>query len=170
SNDKHRNTVTRFMTYFEYTFGQGRTPFTVPPWTFANHYWYSPIYNLPKTPGHEGEYGTNDQFDYHPVQPFALPHRKGILTHPAWLVAFASNTHTDPVRRGRWIREKLLAGVVPDVPITVDAKIPDDPPRTLRERLHSVTQAAACAKCHSRMNPLGYPLEQFDDFGRFRTV
>jgi cytochrome c553 len=170
SPNKHANSVTRFMTYFEYTFGHGRTPFTVPPWTFANHYWYSPIYNLPKTPGHEGAYGGDDQLDYHPEQPFALPHRKGILTHPAWLVAFASNTHTDPVRRGRWIREKLLAGVVPDVPITVDAKIPDDAPRTLRERLHSVTQAAACVKCHSRMNPLGYPLEQFDDFGRFRTA
>lgn len=162
--------LTRYMTYFDYTFGQGLTPFTVPPWAFGNHYWYSPIYNLPKTPGREGKYGGDDRLDYHPVQPFALPHRKGILTHPAWLVAFASNTHTDPVRRGRWIREKLLAGVVPDVPITVDAKIPDDAPRTLRERLHSVTQAAACTKCHSRMNALGYPLEQFDDFGRFRTA
>ena len=40
----------------------------------------------------------------------------------------------------------------------------------LPQRVHSVTQAAACVKCHSRMNDLGYPLEQFDDFGRFRTV
>ena len=170
SNRNHDNSVTRFMTYFEYTFGKGHTPFTITPWSHGNHYWYSPIYNLPKMPGREGKYGGNDAFDYHPVQPFALPNRKGILTHPAWLVAFSSNTHSDPIRRGRWIREKLLAGVVPDVPITVDAKIPDDPPRTLRERVHSVTQAAACAKCHSKMNQLGYPLEQFDDFGRFRTA
>jgi hypothetical protein len=170
SKDRHGNSLTRFMTHFEYTFGHGRIPFTVTPWSHGNHYWYSPIYNLPNTPGREGKYGGDDRLDYHPVQPFALPHRKGILTHPAWLVAFASNTHTDPVRRGRWIREKLLAGVVPDVPIAVDAKIPDDPPLTLRERLHSVTKAAACSKCHSRMNALGYPLEQFDDFGRFRTA
>ena len=30
------------------------------------------------------------------------------------------NLETDPVRRGKWIREKLLAGTIPDVPITVD--------------------------------------------------
>lgn len=166
----HENSLTRYMTHFEHTFGKGCTPFTVTPWTHGNHFWYSPIYNLPKTPGHEGKYGGDDLLDYQPVQPFALPHRKGILTHPAWLIAFASNTQTDPVRRGRWIREKLLAGVVPDVPITVDARIPDEPSRSLRERVHSVTQAAACVKCHSRMNPLGYPLEQFDDFGRFRSA
>jgi hypothetical protein len=64
----------------------------------------------------------------------------------------------------------LLAGVVPDVPITVDAKVPDDPHKTLRERVNAVTTATACVKCHSRMNDLGFPLEQFDDFGRFRTV
>jgi hypothetical protein len=121
-------------------------------------------------PGREGKYGGNDGFDYHPVQPFPLANRKGILTHPAWLVAFSANTASDPIRRGRWIREKLLAGVVPDIPITVDAKVPEDPHRTLRERVSSVTKGAACIKCHSRMNDLGYPLEQFDDFGRFRTI
>ena len=40
----------------------------------------------------------------------------------------------------RWIREKLLAGRVPDVPITVDAQVPEDPHKTLRERVESVTE------------------------------
>ena len=93
----------------------------------------------------------------------------GILTHPAWLMAHASNTHTDPVVRGKWIREKLLAGHVPDIPITVDAKIPDDHDKTIRERF-SVTEAQQCWKCHEKMNPLGYAFENFDDFGRYRTV
>lgn len=166
----HDNSVVRFMTHFEYTFGNGHTPFTILPWAHGNQYWYSPIYNLPKMPGQGAKYGGNDRFDYHPVQPFAVQNRKGILTHPAWLVAFSANTASDPIRRGKWIREKLLAGVVPDVPITVDAKVPDDPHKTLRERVAMATKAAACVKCHSRMNDLGYPLEQFDDFGRFRTT
>jgi cytochrome c553 len=170
SKANHDNSLVRLMTHFEYTFGKGHTPFTILPWAHGNQFWYSPIYNLPSMPGQGGRYGGNDQFDYHPVQPFSLPNRKGILTHPAWLVAFSANTASDPIRRGKWIREKLLAGVVPDVPITVDAKVPDDAPKTLRERVHSVTKAAACTKCHSRMNDLGYPLEQFDDFGRFRTI
>jgi len=166
----HDNSLTRYMTHFDHTFGKGHNPFTILPWAHGNQYWHAPIYNLPKMPGRGGQYGDGDDLDYQPVQPFALPNRKGLLTHPAWLVAFSANTHSDPIRRGRWIREKLLAGVVPDVPITVDAKIPDDPPHTLRERVHSATQGATCAKCHSRMNQLGYPLEAFDDFGRYRTA
>jgi cytochrome c553 len=166
----HDNSVLRFMTYFEATFGKGLTPFTNTPWQFGNRFRYAEIYNLGAMPGHGGKYEPGQTFDYHPVQPFPVPNRKGILTHPAWLVAFSANTASDPIRRGRWIREKLLAGVVPDLPITVDAKVPDDPHKTLRERVSAVTKTAACAKCHGRMNDLGYPLEQFDDFGRFRTV
>ncbi|VTT98223.1 signal peptide protein : Uncharacterized protein OS=Pirellula staleyi (strain ATCC 27377 / DSM 6068 / ICPB 4128) GN=Psta_3062 PE=4 SV=1: PSD4: PSCyt3 [Gemmataceae bacterium] len=103
-------------------------------------------------------------------QPFAVPNRKGILTHPAWLVAHSENSATDPVRRGKWVREKLLAGVVPDVPITVDAVIPEDPHKTLRQRLDAATGKQACMKCHQNMNPIGVTFEVFDDFGRHRTV
>ena len=71
--------------------------------------------------GGNGKYTDQDYWDFPTTQPFQIPNRKGILTHPAWLVAHSQNTETDPVRRGRWVREKLLAGYVPDVPITVDA-------------------------------------------------
>ena len=47
----------------------------------------------------------------------------------------------DPVRRGRWVREKLLAGRVPTCPITVDAQVPEDHTKTLRARVESVTSA-----------------------------
>ena len=103
-------------------------------------------------------------------QPFFVPHRKGILTHPAWLIAHAQNSANDPIRRGKWIREKLLAGMVPDVPITVDAQIPEHKDKTLRERLDLATNKPACWKCHQHMNPLGLAFEIFDDFGRFRTA
>ena len=108
-------------------------------------------------------------WDYKTVQPAKVANRKGILTHPAWLIAHAQNTETDPVIRGKWIREKLLAGTIPDVPITVDAVIPEDHHMTLRGRLASATEQEYCWKCHELMNPLGYPLESYDDFGRFRT-
>ena len=108
-------------------------------------------------------------WNYPTVQPAKMEHRKGLLTHPAWLIAFAANTETDPVRRGRWVREKLLAGTVPDVPVTVDAVIPEDHTKTLRQRLETKTQAEYCWKCHERMNPLGNSFEMFDDFGRYRT-
>lgn len=164
----HETDLSRLMNLFEDTFGRGGRPFTTFPWAHGNRLWHSPIYNLPRTPV-EGSYGKESVFDYNPVQPFPMPHRRGILTHPAWLIAHSANTATDPVRRGKWIREKLLAGSVPEVPITVDAKIPDDPHKTLGERLGMVTGKRECWKCHVRMNPLGIPFESYDDFGRFRT-
>jgi hypothetical protein len=110
-----------------------------------------------------------DDWNYPSAQPAKMQHRKGMLTHPAWLIAHALNTETDPVIRGKWIREKLLAGTVPDIPITVEAVVPEDHHNTLRTRLAKVTEKKYCWKCHEYMNPLGYAFEMYDDFGRFRT-
>ena len=108
-------------------------------------------------------------WDYPTEQPATIPNRKGMLTHPAWLIAHAQNLETDPIHRGKWIREKLLAGTIPDVPITVDAVIPPDHHKTLRQRMEVRTGDAYCWRCHQKMDPLGFPFESFDDFGRFRT-
>ncbi|RPH40311.1 MAG: DUF1588 domain-containing protein, partial [Planctomycetota bacterium] len=102
---------------------------------------------------------------------FSLPeaHRLGILTHPSWLVAHSTNFENHAIQRGRWIREKLLGGNIPDIPVTVDAKLPDEPHKPLRERMR-VTREAFCWNCHRNMDPLGLPFEMFDHFGRFRTT
>ncbi|MCE9608125.1 MAG: DUF1588 domain-containing protein [Planctomycetia bacterium] len=95
--------------------------------------------------------------------------RAGVLTQPAWLVAHSGNFDNDPVRRGKWIREHLLGDVIPDLPISVDAVVPDDKTKTLRERFEVIRNDAYCWKCHQAMNPLGMPFEAYDHFGRFRT-
>jgi hypothetical protein len=95
--------------------------------------------------------------------------RCGVLTQPSWLVAHSGNFDNDPVRRGKWIREKLLAGYVMDVPVTVQAVIPDSETMTLRERFE-VVHEPTCWGCHKKMNPLGMPFEQFNHVGRFRRV
>jgi hypothetical protein len=99
----------------------------------------------------------------------AADQRCGILTQPSWLVAHSGNFDNDPVRRGKWIREKLLASYIMDIPITVDAQIPDDDTKTLRERF-SVVHGEACWRCHKKMNPLGMPFEAFNHVGRFRKL
>tara|TARA_B100001057_G_scaffold319868_1_gene320101 strand:+ start:4332 stop:7562 length:3231 start_codon:yes stop_codon:yes gene_type:complete len=109
-------------------------------------------------------------WDYPTNQPAKIPNRKGILTHPAWLIAHAQNLETDPIHRGKWIREKLLGGTIPDVPITVDAVIPPDPHKTLRQRMENRTGESYCWRCHQKMDPLGFPFETYDDFGRYRTA
>lgn len=109
--------------------------------------------------------------DWPALQPAPLPKdtRIGVLMQPSWLVAFSTNFDNDPVRRGRWIRERLLGGTVPDLPIGVAAQVPDEPHRTFRDRL-TVTRDARCWKCHNKMDELGLPFESFDHFGRFRTT
>ena len=105
-----------------------------------------------------------------PEQPIALPgsHRAGILTQPAWLVAKSGNFDNDAIQRGLWVRGKLLGGIIPDLPITVDAQLPNDETLTLREKM-KVTEEAYCWKCHQNTNPVGLPFEMFDHFGRWRT-
>ena len=93
----------------------------------------------------------------------------GVLTHPAWLVAHSGNFDNDPIRRGLWIRKKLLGGMVPDIPVSVDAKLPDEPEWSLRRRLE-ITNADQCYKCHSKMNDLGLPFERFSHLGRYRRL
>ncbi len=109
--------------------------------------------------------------DFPDTQPVELPanQRAGILTQPSWLVAQSTSFDNHAIHRGKWIRERLLGGVVPDVPITVDAQLPDAPHHTLRQRM-AVTQQEYCWKCHQMMNDLGYPFEQYDHFGRYRTT
>lgn len=97
------------------------------------------------------------------------PERMGVLTQRSWLVSHSSNVENDPIHRGKWIRERLLGGRVPDVPITVDAQIPENAGKTLRERM-AKTRQAECWKCHRLMDPLGLPFEQYDHFGSPRET
>ena len=120
--------------------------------------WYYELFNLSREWTRQSE------------QPIKLPaaERSGILTHPAWLIAFSDNEKNQAIQRGKWIRTNLLGGTIPDVPIGVDAQLPTDPKLTLREKMQ-VTRQEYCWKCHERMDPLGLPFEHWDDFGIFRT-
>jgi hypothetical protein len=95
--------------------------------------------------------------------------RLGILTHPSWLVSHSDAMDNHAILRGRWIRERLLGGGIPDVPITVDAMLPDEPQNTLRERMR-VTRESYCWTCHSKMDPLGLPFEMFNHAGLYRET
>ncbi len=100
-------------------------------------------------------------YDAHPEE------RIGILTQASWLVAMGSNFDNHAIHRGRWIRERLLGSRILEVPITVNAMLPDEPHRGLRDRMR-VTREDYCWKCHQKIDPLGFPFEQYDHFGRYR--
>jgi hypothetical protein len=94
--------------------------------------------------------------------------RSGMLHDQSWLIAHSTNDQNDPVHRGIWVRERLLAGNVPALPIGVDANVPEAHDRTLRQRFE-VTQKAECWRCHKIFEPLGMPFESFTDRGWVRT-
>ena len=93
--------------------------------------------------------------------------RLGILTHPVWLVAHSDAMDNHAISRGRWVRERLLGDAVPDIPITVDARLPDEPHSTLRHRMR-VTRETDCWRCHQKMDPLGLPFEMYNHLGMLR--
>ncbi|MBI1353841.1 MAG: DUF1588 domain-containing protein [Acidobacteria bacterium] len=119
--------------------------------------WYYELYNLDR------------EWEWTPEQPVQMPagQRSGMLTHPAWLLTFSDADKNQAIQRGRWIRTKLLGGTVPDVPISVNAQLPEDETKTLRERMQ-VTRQEYCWGCHQKMDELGLPFEQYGLFGEFR--
>jgi hypothetical protein len=100
------------------------------------------------------------------------PERGGLLRHGSVLTVTSYATRTSPVLRGKWVLENILGTPPPPPPgdvasladNTVSAALP------IRERLAAHRSNAACASCHKLIDPVGFPLEQFDAVGRWRML
>lgn len=96
--------------------------------------------------------------------------RRGVLSLPALMATLARQNDTDPVARGKFIRERVLCQSIPNPPNNVVlAPRPANGSQTQRERLAAHT-VGDCAVCHSAMDPLGLAFETFDTLGRSRTM
>jgi hypothetical protein len=95
----------------------------------------------------------------------------GILAHASILTVSSYSTRTSPVLRGKWILENLLNAPPPPPPPNVppldEAKAGQT--GTLREQMEQHRRNPACSSCHSRMDPLGFGLENFNAIGAWRT-
>jgi hypothetical protein len=98
--------------------------------------------------------------------------RAGILSRAALLLL--PGEETSPIRRGAFVRRKLLCDSIP--PPDPDAFPPGaiQPPEfdadmTSRERWTAKTSQGACGGCHALLNPFGFALENYDNIGRYRT-
>ncbi len=99
--------------------------------------------------------------------------RLGILSKAAFLSQFANQKEGSPTLRGKFIRGALMCSPVSPPPGSIDTVLdepPVDQPLTKRERLELHRTAPGCAGCHTLMDPLGLPLENFDAIGRYRTT
>jgi hypothetical protein len=99
------------------------------------------------------------------------PLRGGVLGHASILTVTSYPHRTSPVLRGRWVMEELLGTEVPppppDVPVLDNRRNANA--QTIRQQLEKHRAKAECATCHSRMDPLGFGLENFDPLGRWRA-
>ncbi len=101
--------------------------------------------------------------------------RGGVLTQGTVLAVTSNPTRTSPVKRGVFILEAILgtppAPPPPDIPSLEDAA-PAAKLKTmsLRETLALHASDPKCASCHSRMDPLGLALENFNALGTWRTT
>jgi hypothetical protein len=101
---------------------------------------------------------------------FPTGQRAGLLTQAAAMAALAKENDTDPVGRGKFVREVLLCQTLPPPPATVNAvPPPPDGKRTQRERMRQHSADPSCAGCHALMDPLGLAFERYDGIGRYRT-
>jgi hypothetical protein len=92
--------------------------------------------------------------------------RAGILTQPGFLISHAGDTA--PILRGVFVNLKLLCAELPPPPVFTPPKMSGT---TRRERVDSITGLGTCGEgCHAKViNPAGFPLEYFDNLGRYRT-
>jgi len=76
---------------------------------------------------------------------------------------------TSPVRRGKFVLNRLLCRSVPPPPPNVVPELPPpDPSKTLREQMAMHRDTPACAACHTSMDALGFAFEHFDGAGNYR--
>jgi len=96
--------------------------------------------------------------------------RKGLLGKGSILTVTSYPNRTSPTLRGKWLLENLLGSPPLPPPPNVPSLKEDQDVRnlTMRQRMELHQSNAACSSCHSRMDPLGYALENFDGLGRWR--
>ncbi len=97
--------------------------------------------------------------------------RSGVLTQASVLTVTSYPTRTSPVLRGKWILENVLNTPPPPPPPgvgSIDAK-PGATAGTMRQQMERHRADPMCAACHTRMDPLGFALENYNAIGQWRT-
>jgi len=97
--------------------------------------------------------------------------RGGLLGSAAILSATSLATRTSPVRRGQFVLETLLGVDLPPPPANVPElaeNAGESKELSVRKSLALHRDNPSCAGCHSKIDPLGFALENFDWIGRWR--
>lgn len=100
--------------------------------------------------------------------------RQGLLSQGSFLSVAGKFGDTSPTQRGKLIRMRLMCQTIPPPPPTVNvdsAPVSDDGSKCKYDRYASHRQSGtSCAACHQMMDPIGFGLENFDQFGKYRLT
>src|SRR6185295_5029656 len=99
------------------------------------------------------------------------PNRRGLLGQGSVLTVTSYPNRTSVVQRGKWVLENLLGTPPPPPPPNVPElkAAPNGKVLTMREQMQAHRSNPVCAACHSRMDPIGFALENYDGVGRWRA-
>ncbi|MEM0897301.1 MAG: DUF1592 domain-containing protein [Verrucomicrobiota bacterium] len=94
----------------------------------------------------------------------ATPERGGILTMPGILAM-----NKGPIHRGTWMLRSILGVELGEPPADVPPIKPNPPGKklTFRERFEEHRANMACARCHNKIDPLGFALQAYNDEGGY---
>jgi mono/diheme cytochrome c family protein len=100
------------------------------------------------------------------------PNRAGLLGNGSVLTVTSYATRTSPVQRGKYILANILGTPPPPPPPDVPT-LPDlaegAASMSMRDRMAAHRRNPVCASCHTRMDPLGFALENFNAIGKWRS-
>ncbi|MDP9171124.1 MAG: DUF1588 domain-containing protein, partial [Acidobacteriota bacterium] len=98
--------------------------------------------------------------------------RSGVLTQASVLRVTSYPNRTSVVLRGKYLLENILGAPPPPPPPDVP-KLDENTvgvAKSLRQQMEQHRADPVCASCHSKMDVLGFGLENYDAIGRWRTT
>jgi hypothetical protein len=99
--------------------------------------------------------------------------RGGVLGMASVLTVTSQPGRTSPVKRGKWVLEQIIGEPPPPPPPAVPPLAEQGSSGTaglsLRKIMEKHRADAVCASCHTKMDAIGFGMENFDAIGRWRS-
>ena len=105
--------------------------------------------------------------------PIYNPNRGGVLGHASILALTSNYKTTSPVKRGVYVLDTILGTPPPEPPPNVgilSQELQEMEEMRFREKVEMLSSNAYCSGCHSRIDPIGFSMENFSYFGQWRDT
>lgn len=113
-----------------------------------------------------------DSYQFQRIQLEDDATRGGLLTQGSYLMINSDGEDSHPIKRGVWIRERLLndppAAPPADVP-ALESGNAEFESLSIQRQLELHREKESCNQCHKDIDPWGIPFENFDAIGKWRT-